>query len=91
MSTIDAFLRLTEAYCAAVGIAEATLSTRLFSDGKRIAEVRRGSDIGSRRLSRAVEWLSANWPDDLDWAADIARPPPAVSSRSSLLPDEVTS
>lgn len=80
MSGIAAFLHLVERYCSAAGCAEATLSTRMLGDGKRLSAIRSGSDIGVRRLAEAVAWLSRNWPADLDWPADVVRPEPAEAA-----------
>ncbi|WP_307289573.1 hypothetical protein [Kaistia geumhonensis] len=82
MLSIDAFLRLVDAYCAASGLAVSTLSTRLFNDGKRISTLRAGRDIGARRMEAALAKLSSLWPSDLGWPADIPRPhtPARVSS-----------
>ena len=44
MSHIDTLLLLADHYCLAEGIAPATLSTRLFNDGKRIGVLRGGGD-----------------------------------------------
>lgn len=74
MIHLDAFFSLVEAFCIASGHAEATLSGKVFSDGKRIAALRSGSDIGVRRLSRAIEWLSDNWPPNASWPEDVYRP-----------------
>lgn len=71
---IDDLLTLSETYCSAHGIAETTLSSRIFNDGKRISAVRAGADIGARRLERAVEWLAVHWPDTTPWPEDIRRP-----------------
>lgn len=74
MNTIDAFLALVDRYGAFAGVAEATVSSRLFNDGKRIASIRRGSDVGVRRLLVALEWLSDHWPDDAEWPELVPRP-----------------
>lgn len=71
---ISSFLVLVEAYCRAAGIAEATLSSRVFRDGKRLAQIREGADVGARRLEAAVRWLSENWPAEFDWPSEIERP-----------------
>lgn len=52
------------------------MSSRVFNDGKRIVDIRDGSDVGVRRLARAMAWFSAHWPADLAWPAAIARPLP---------------
>jgi hypothetical protein len=69
---IGDFLDLCDAAALALGIREATLSTRMLGDGKRLAAIRRGKDIGVRRLEAAVDWIAANWPRE--------------SPRSPLLP-----
>ena len=74
MRSIDILLRLFDAYCAAAGLAETTVSTRVFSDGKRIAVLRSGGDMGVRRLDRAFQWFSDHWPEGAEWPADIRRP-----------------
>lgn len=74
MLTIRALMKLVEVYCQSTGLAEATVSSRLFNDGKRIAEVRGGADMGVRRIERSIEWLSENWPDGVDWPDGVPRP-----------------
>lgn len=74
MSQIDHFLKCVEIYCAYSGRAEATLSSRVFHDGKRIAAIREGSDVGLRRMAVAMRWLSENWPEGLPWPEDVPRP-----------------
>ena len=74
MLYVSSFLRLVEAYCTATGVAEATLSSRLFNDGKRIAQIRAGSDVGVRRLDRAMAWFIKYWPGSANWPEDISKP-----------------
>lgn len=74
MEIIDTLLLVSDAFCASTGIAEATLSSRVFNDGKRLAAVRAGKDIGARRVERAMRWFSENWPEGADWPLPVARP-----------------
>lgn len=71
---IDSLLTLVGAYCQATQLAEATVSTRVLKDGKRIEMIRAGRDIGVRRLEEAVTWFSENWPAGADWPTSVARP-----------------
>ena len=73
---ITDLLSLIDAYCKARGVSEARASTLIFNGGARVAQIRTGSDIGVRRAHEAMQWLSDNWPADLDWPADIPRPEP---------------
>lgn len=86
MTSLEAFLDLIDRYCSSVKLAEATVSSRLFNDGKRVANLRCGSDIGIRRLHQALEWLSDHWPVDLDWPDSIYRPRP-IAEKCSLFCD----
>lgn len=72
--TIGEFLKLCEAAACAMKIAEATLSTRMLGDGKRISQIRSGKDIGARRLERAADWFAQHWPEGTPWPADVPRP-----------------
>ncbi|QTL01934.1 hypothetical protein J5J86_14080 [Aquabacter sp. L1I39] len=83
MTSIDTLLRIFDAYSAATGLAETTVSTRVFQDGKRIAALRLGGDMGVRRTARAVQWFSANWPEGADWPEGITRPAPTDSQEAA--------
>lgn len=75
MDLIAAILRLSEAYCAAAGVAEATLSTKVLGAGGRLAQIRAGgSDVGVKRCHLAIEWFSANWPEGAAWPDAVERP-----------------
>lgn len=76
MVDIKQFFKLVEAYAELTGLAEATISKRLFNDQKRISMLRddEGRDVGIRKVEKAVEWLSDNWPDGEKWPKDLPRP-----------------
>ncbi|WP_462117569.1 hypothetical protein [Methylorubrum extorquens] len=79
MSAIPQFLSAVDAFCLARGISEARASTLILNGGSRIGAIRSGaSDIGTRRLAEAMQWLSDHWPENATWPADVARP--AVSA-----------
>lgn len=72
---IEQLLTLVDAFCTARGISEARASTLIFNGGGRIKQLREGRDIGVLTSLGALRWLSANWPEDTEWPADILRPP----------------
>lgn len=74
MTRIDHLLILAKAYAKATGLSEATISTRVMNDGKRLAAIRSGKDIGSRRLEEAICWFARHWPADVPWPLGISRP-----------------
>jgi hypothetical protein len=77
---IPDFLRLVEAYCIATELAEATVSTRIFNDGKAIESIRRGRDVGVNRLNTAILLLSEKWPAKAKWPKGIERPEPVKAA-----------
>jgi hypothetical protein len=92
MDQIDALLILCDRYCKSVQKAEATLSTKLFGAGSRISQLRGGAtDIGVRRLNRAIQWFSDNWPENAAWPEGVERPAPAEAEEpGGALPSPFT-
>lgn len=74
MYGINALLTLVDAYRLAHKVSDARVSTLVFNDGGRIAMLRDGKDIGTRRLERAIQWFSDNWPADAVWPTEVQRP-----------------
>lgn len=74
MRSLPDLMDLIDAYGAATGIPDVTISNRVFADSKKIAALRRGADITTKRRDNAVEWFSERWPDGTPWPAHIARP-----------------
>jgi hypothetical protein len=74
MEMVNALFALVDAYRTATGLSEARISTLVLKGGRRISEIRLGSDIGIRRLHQAIDWFADHWPDDVPWPPDVPRP-----------------
>ena len=74
MVSIDQFLELVSRFAEASGISEATASTRLFNDGKRMQQLRNGGDVGIRKVEAAMHRMSECWPEGVVWPRQIKRP-----------------
>ncbi len=74
MTEIAHLIGLADAYIAATSIKEVTLSHRVFGDSKKLTAIRDGADITVSRFNGAIEWFSANWPEDSPWPENVARP-----------------
>ncbi|MBI1690502.1 hypothetical protein [Methylorubrum sp. DB1722] len=77
MTGISSLLAIADAYGAACGVPQTTVSKRALQDSSRLAELRSGEcDIGVKRLARTLQWFSDNWPPEHDasWPSDVARP-----------------
>ena len=69
-------MRLGGIFAEARGIALASLGTYMVRDACFFDRVRNGR-VTVRRVERALQWLSDNWPDGCEWPADIPRPEPS--------------
>ena len=74
MLTEHDFLAVIEAYAAANGLQETTVSYRLFNDGKRVAAIRGGASITLRLVNHALQYLSDDWPRGAKWPKGVCRP-----------------
>lgn len=74
MITENDFLLVVDAFAKAEGIKDATVSTRLFNDGKKISSIRAGGSITLQRVNDAMSFMSNNWPDGATWPESVSRP-----------------
>lgn len=75
MLKICNLLALADVYRQATGIEDRTISSRVFSDGKKLSALRGGADITVSRFNDALQWFSDNWPVQTDWPNGVYRPP----------------
>lgn len=67
-------VKLAEAYAGHSGLKLSTVSTYAAMDGKFFGRLKEGAGCTLRKAARLVQWFSDNWPADLEWPRDIARP-----------------
>ena len=65
--TADYLVALVELFAEHTGRSAGTVSRLATGSGDTIVRLRRGSTITSRRMERALRYLSDNWPEDLPW------------------------
>lgn len=77
MSAIDHLVQVAAEYGRAAQLDDTTVSWRLFGDSKKLKAIKgEGADIQVRRLEKAMQYLSSNWPEGATWPAEIQRPTP---------------
>lgn len=76
--TVRRLVALCGLFAESTGRSISTVSRYATGSGETIARLRRGHAITTRRAERAIRFLSDNWPEPVEWPADIPRP--AVSS-----------
>lgn len=74
MLEIRNLLALADIYRQATGTEDRTVSSRVFSDGKKLSALRLGADITVSRFNEAVRWFAVNWPEQATWPEDVIRP-----------------
>lgn len=80
MLNIKHLLTVADEYSRAAKVEDKTVSSRVFNDGKKLGAIREGSDITVGRYNAALEWFSANWPEDGVWPHDVPRPAVEVAA-----------
>jgi hypothetical protein len=78
-NTADRLVALLDLFAEHTGRSVSTVSRHATGSGDTVARLRRGGTITTRRLDRTIRFLSDNWPDSVEWPADIPRP---ASSRA---------
>lgn len=74
MIEIAHLLALADEYQRICPMADATLSTLLFNDGKKLTALKADKDLHTKRFNISVQWFSDHWPDGAVWPEGIARP-----------------
>jgi hypothetical protein len=75
----EQLIAVSDAYAAARGIGRKRVSTIVFNRGSKLDDIVAGGDLGTGTFEKAMEWFSANWPDDVAWPKDVERPQPEAS------------
>lgn len=74
MLQISDLLALADEYQRICPVADSTLSTAIFNDGKKLSALRADKDLHTKRFNASVQWFSDHWPDGAKWPTDIVRP-----------------
>lgn len=73
--TIRNLLTLAETYSAHTSLKLSTIGVYALNDGKFFLRLQDGAGCTVRTAERAAQWFSDNWPADVAWPRDVARPP----------------
>lgn len=73
MFSISDLLALIDAYKTAAGVQkDQTVSSRIFGDSAKVAQLRADRDLTTRRFNMALHWLQANWPEGHEMPEKLA-------------------
>jgi hypothetical protein len=67
-------IAVIDAYAAATGERDTTISYRVFTDSKKVAALRGSASITTARYIVSMQWLSDHWPDGAVWPLSVDRP-----------------
>ncbi len=80
MMTADQLLKLARIYAKATGLSLTTVGARAIKNNDKIfVRLEQGRGCSSRSIERAGKWFAVNWPDGVDWPADIPAPRDAAA------------
>ncbi|MFN4191857.1 MAG: hypothetical protein ACK4FR_02845 [Tabrizicola sp.] len=68
-------LCLADLYGLHHGLSHWRVSYLVRGDGQFFHKLKTGKSCTLRTAARVLSWFSDNWPEDLEWPAEIARPP----------------
>ncbi|MFN3576398.1 MAG: hypothetical protein ACK4TJ_05390 [Tabrizicola sp.] len=71
----ETLVQLAEIYASYRRVTLSTISTYAATDGKFFGRLKDGAGCTLRKAALVLSWFSDNWPEDLEWPAEIARPP----------------
>lgn len=74
MEQRDKLLTLQSHLCQHIDKTHWAISMRIFGKGDFFRKLLANGDCKTRTADKAMQWFSDNWPDDLAWPKDIARP-----------------
>ena len=73
MRLIDHILLLSDAYCQAVGLSRARVSTLVFRRGGKIDAIAGGADVTTASYEHALAWFAQRWPQGAAWPDGVPR------------------
>lgn len=78
---IEQINRMANAYARHTKLKRSTLGVHIVNDGKFFPRLDDGGQCTVRTAERVAQWFANNWPEDLEWPADIPRPPKSKPKR----------
>lgn len=80
MLLVDQLIAVATTFHEARKLSLSRVSGLVFQDGNKLKHIVNGkADLTTTRFENAMLWFSQNWPDGLEWPANISKP---SSSRS---------
>ena len=70
-------IRIARIYAESRCLTMSTLGTYAAGDSRFFSRLT-ADRVTIRRAKRVLQWFSDNWPEGLEWPADIARPAPTL-------------
>ncbi len=75
-------LSLSSTFAASTGMKMTAIWVAILNDRAFPSRLNSDKTITIRTYDRAVQWFSANWPDDTAWPEAVMRPAPSLAEAS---------
>lgn len=83
MRPTEQIIKAISAYSSHKKLSERYVSDQIFSSNNAVIRIRKNGGITLRSYEKAMEWLAANWPEDLPWPKGVQKIPPKPTQRSA--------
>lgn len=67
-------LTLSERFCVARELGEATVGRLCAADGRFFSRIREGKTFTAKKYDEVVAWFAKNWPEHAEWPHAVPRP-----------------
>ncbi len=75
MTLREQLITVSDIFAQSRGIGRQRLSTIVLNRGSTLDRIAEGnSDLTTGTFEKAMVWFSGNWPDGVEWPAEIPRP-----------------
>lgn len=74
MTLREQIIIVADRYALAARIGRKRVSTIVLNRGSKLDDIADGGDLTTGTFERAMLWFSANWPETVEWPADVPRP-----------------
>lgn len=83
MSITEQITELGDGFAQHRGLSHWRVSFLIRGDGQFLSRLKDGKGCTIRTAETVMKWFSDNWPEDLEWPADIPRPEKSKARKSA--------
>lgn len=75
-----------EAFAATAKNKPSTIWSKAVGDARFMDRISSGASFTIKTYDNAIKWFSDNWPEDVSWPSEVARPSPSIAHKQAQSP-----